>query len=443
MELLIRSYIELAKAPAPADPNATTMPFPASIRRERQNLDAIPLMTEKIPIDPECQYIAGNFPTFVEFKNTIRFVGGINRPKLCVAVDSDGREHRHLVKGGGDDLRQDAVMQQFFGVINSFLDDKQKTRKRGLRMRTYNVVPLSPYEGLVQFVENTIPLTDYLTGGGGGGGGALRRYGKQEQIQLHHSSAWHKIQDKEKKKGNQGRLGEEFTKFIAKVPKVLHHFFLERYPHPGAWFERRLAYVRSTAVSSMAGYIIGLGDRHGSNILVDERSAEVIHIDLGIAFEQGKFLLVPEMVPFRLTGNVVDGMGPVGVEGPMRRCCEEALTVMRAARESLLTVIEVFIHDPLINWKMTAEQAQRRQRKSDGDGDGEEDEDENDDDDEEESMGNIDAERTLVRVRHKLEGVVEGEGEARGVEGQVQELLHQAMEAERLGKMYIGWAAYL
>ena len=58
-------------------------------------------------------------------------------------------------------------------------------------------------------------------------------------------------------------------------------------------------------------------------------------------------------------------------------------------------------------------------------------------------MGNIDAERTLVRVRHKLEGVVEGEGEARGVEGQVQELLHQAMEAERLGRMYIGWAAFL
>ena len=58
----------------------------------------------------------------------------------------------------------------------------------------------------------------------------------------------------------------------------------------------------------------------------------------------------------------MDGMGPAGVEGPMRRCCEEALTVMRAARESLLTVIEVFIHDPLINWKMTAEQAQRRQK---------------------------------------------------------------------------------
>ena len=46
------------------------------------------------------------------------------------------------------------------------------------------------------------------------------------------------------------------------------------------------------------GYIIGLGDRHSQNILLDTRSAEVVHIDLGIAFEQGRFLNTPELVRF-------------------------------------------------------------------------------------------------------------------------------------------------
>ena len=212
MGLLIESYIKLAKASAPTDTHAATMPFPASIRRERQHLDAIPLPTETIPIEPGCQYSAGTFPTFSKFKNTIRFVGGINRPKLCVAIDSNGREHRHLVKGGGDDLRQDAVMQQFFGVVNSFLDDKQETRRRCLRIRRYNVIPLSPYEGLVQFVENTMPLLDYLGGGGGGGGGgALRRYAKKDQIQsyIHSMTEWKKIQDYENERGAQGHMGED------------------------------------------------------------------------------------------------------------------------------------------------------------------------------------------------------------------------------------------
>ena len=60
------------------------------------------------------------------------------------------------------------------------------------------------------------------------------------------------------------------------------------------------------------GHVIGLGDRHSSNILVHKRTANVVHIDLGVAFEQGRFLNTPEMVPFRLTRDMVDGMGISG-----------------------------------------------------------------------------------------------------------------------------------
>ena len=55
----------------------------------------------------------------------------------------------------------------------------------------------------------------------------------------------------------------------------MHNFFLENFREPGTWFEKRLTYTRATAVNSMAGYLIGLGDRHSQNILVDRKSAEV------------------------------------------------------------------------------------------------------------------------------------------------------------------------
>jgi ataxia telangiectasia mutated family protein len=69
----------------------------------------------------------------------------------------------------------------------------------------------------------------------------------------------------------------------------------------------------------MVGYILGLGDRHVLNILVDKSSAELIHIDLGVAFEQGRILPSPETIPFRLTRDIVDGMGVAGVEGVFRK----------------------------------------------------------------------------------------------------------------------------
>ena len=55
------------------------------------------------------------------------------------------------------------------------------------------------------------------------------------------------------------------------------------------------------------------------NILIDCRTAELVHIDLGVAFEQGRILPTPETVPFRLTRDVIDGMGIAGVEGIFRR----------------------------------------------------------------------------------------------------------------------------
>lgn len=67
---------------------------------------------------------------------------------------------------------------------------------------------------------------------------------------------------------------------------VMRHFFTERHKVPVSWFAMRLNYIRSVATTSIVGHILGLGDRHTSNILMDNRTGEVVHIDLGIAFEQ-------------------------------------------------------------------------------------------------------------------------------------------------------------
>ena len=53
---------------------------------------------------------------------------------------------------------------------------------------------------------------------------------------------------------------------------------------------------------------------------------------------QGRLLNTPELVPFRLTRDIVDGMGVAGTEGVMRRSCEACMQVLRDSKDSLLTV---------------------------------------------------------------------------------------------------------
>lgn len=51
---------------------------------------------------------------------------------------------------------------------------------------------------------------------------------------------------------------------------------------------------------------------------------------------QGQALEVPEIVPFRLTHNMTDAMGPMKYEGFFRCACEAVMRLLRQQREPLL-----------------------------------------------------------------------------------------------------------
>lgn len=132
-----------------------------------------------------------------------------------------------------------------------------------------------------------------------------------------------------------------------------------------AWLERRTTYTRSLAVSSMVGHIMGLGDRHPANLLVDRVTGQVVHIDFGDCFEiamhREKF---PERIPFRLTRMLTQAMEVSGIEGSFRTTSEITMKVMRENKESLMAVLEAFVYDPLITWRLT--QAQEKQHRGRG-----------------------------------------------------------------------------
>lgn len=109
-----------------------------------------------------------------------------------------------------------------------------------------------------------------------------------------------------------------------------------------------------------------LGDRHGENILLDTTNGDCVHVDFNCLFgmvsahsvwvasrltthHQGfTWFEIAEKVPFRLTQNVVDGFGVTGVEGVFRKCCEITMRILRENRTPLVSVLESFVHDPLV-----------------------------------------------------------------------------------------------
>ncbi|KAK7354055.1 hypothetical protein VNO80_19511 [Phaseolus coccineus] len=423
MKQMVEIYIRLAEMETKREDTNKKVTLPRDLRNLPM-LELVPVVTATVSIDHSCQYREGTFPYFKGLADSVMIMNGINAPKVVECFGSDGCRYRQLAKSGNDDLRQDAVMEQFFGLVNTFLRNHQDTWKRRLGVRTYKVVPFTPSAGVLEWVNGTLPLGEYLIGSMRNGG-AHGRYGMGDWSFL--KCREHMANERDKRKA--------FQEVCNNFRPVMHYFFLERFLQPAKWFEKRLAYSRSVAASSMVGYIVGLGDRHSMNILIDQATAEVVHIDLGVAFEQGWMLKTPERVPFRLTRDIIDGMGVTGVEGVFRRCCEETLSVMRTNKEALLTIVEVFIHDPLYKWALSPLKALQRQKDLDDDFDTSLEEPQND------YQGNKDATRALLRVKQKLDGYEDGE--MRSIHGQVQQLIQDAIDSERLCQMFPGWGAWL
>ena len=86
---------------------------------------------------------------------------------------------------------------------------------------------------------------------------------------------------------------------------------------------------------------------------------------------------MPETVPFRLTRDLVDAMGATGTEGAFRQCCNTTMAVLRRHAPSLLTILEVCVHDPLHSWVRAAVAQLGKGGGGEGEG-GEEEEEEED-----------------------------------------------------------------
>ena len=64
---------------------------------------------------------------------------------------------RPQVKSGNDDMRQDAVMQQFFWLVNQFLRQEERTARRALFIRPYKVRGLPPLLPLLLIFLAVVP----------------------------------------------------------------------------------------------------------------------------------------------------------------------------------------------------------------------------------------------------------------------------------------------
>ena len=123
---------------------------------------------------------------------------------------------------------------------------------------------------------------------------------------------------------------------------------------PEAFMAVRERFLKSYAAASVAGYILGIGDRHLENFLIDMKDGEVLAIDFGVAFGNGIQLTIPELIPFRLTRQIEGVMAPYSHHGVFGATMMYTYRALQEKKEILLDCSEIFVKDPLFDWVKSA-----------------------------------------------------------------------------------------
>lgn len=390
-------------------------------------------------------------------QKSLQVITSKQRPRKLSIFGSDGKEYQFLLKGH-EDLRQDERVMQLFGLVNSLLRNNADTFRRNLTITRFAAIPLSTNSGLIGWVPHCDTLHSLI-----------RDYRDRKKILL---NIEHRLML---------RMAPDYDHLTLMQKVEVFEHALEHtqgddlarilwYKSPGSeeWFDRRTNYTRSLAVMSMVGYVLGLGDRHPSNLMLDRVSGKIIHIDFGDCFEvamtREKF---PEKIPFRLTRMLINAMEATGIDGIYRMTCEVVMEVLRQNKDSLMAVLEAFVYDPLLNWRLveatnkTKEKGKRSGSYGDsqeGGGDLLESVDASQSASKKMSIegpepptGSVNVPSEVMnkkainiinRVRDKLTGRDFNTDDPVSVQRQVELLIQQATSHENLCQCYIGWCPF-
>ena len=274
-----------------------------------------------------------------------------------------------------------------------------KTFHHGFSARTYTVIPMStkcgkhvPYlsnmkvfiicdSGMLEWVKNTIPLKSIISEELAKDADFLLANPNcletEESVDLSRITAYkerfewigsHKTPDYHKcfKNATREQAWQVFSSVSGKVPTdLLKKFFKRLALSAEAFFTLRTEFAKSLAVCSIFGYLLGMGDRHLDNLLIDMKTGSVVQIDFGICFGIGASMLpVPELIPFRLTPILRETLQPLDCFVLLRQYMSRVLQYLRddaigngSARVNsdgyngvIANALEIYINDPVVDW---------------------------------------------------------------------------------------------
>ena len=243
------------------------------------------------------------------------------------------------------DVRKESRTMDFINFAIFLLQSASSTSKRNFEIETFSIIPLTSRYSLIEWCEKTSTIRSILDSA----------Y-SEKKLMINIRQILQKFPPENSRADV---FSPNAWTFVSKMPALLDEYFFKQFKGVHLWYEAFLNYNKSLAFWSALGYIIGLGDRHADNILLNIENGNLICIDFDCIFQKGKDLAVPEIVEFRLTKNIESALGVFKSWGLYKLYFVMILKVFKKHIDEILGTLDTFISDPLIEYNTPDSKTQK------------------------------------------------------------------------------------
>ena len=294
---------------------------------------------------PELNAKLIKFESFVEIsRQNDQFVRRIGM------VGSDGKTHQFLLQFAVPYwTRTDERTAQLHHIFGQYLRNSILSSRRNLWLKPTPVVPIAQRLRMTADEKSNISLNDIYI-----------EYCFRHEIDPEDAAKLFQ-EDCKRNMGKDKTLGEKETvklrayeNVCKTIPSdILIRAMNEHFNSSEKYFYFQRSFTTQLALNSLLQYAFDVNERSPSKLIFNRRNGNVLSPDFRFSYSNQGFLDEPNAVPFRLTRNIIEFIGPHLMKGIFKPALSSAASAICENRENLQPALQLLGRDDIVSWYLS------------------------------------------------------------------------------------------